>query len=261
VSFLSEILERKRLEVEGRRSQVDAAVLRQSLSPVSRPRGFGASLSKRGGPVRVIAEVKRASPSAGAIRADADAVGLAQRYARGGAAAISVLTDGPGFGGSLDDLRAVRSAVPVPVLRKDFIVDAYQVLEARAAGADAVLLIVAALEQSELASLLKEVAALGMDALVEVHTQRELAQALEVGAQIVGINNRDLTSFKVDLGVSEALLRQIPENVIAISESGVRALEDAVRLRAAGAANLLIGEALVRAPSPETLLTSWSALP
>lgn len=261
MSFLSEILERKRTEVDERIAQVDAATLRRSLNAVSPPRGFRAALTGRGGPVRVIAEVKRASPSAGAIRSDADAVALAKRYAEGGAAAISVLTDGPGFGGSLDDLRAVRAAVQVPVLRKDFIVDPYQVLEARAAGADAVLLIVAALEQAQLASLLEEVASLGMDALVEVHTARELAQALEVGAEIVGINNRDLTSFRVDLAVSEALLPQIPERVVAISESGVRALEDAVRLRAAGASNLLIGEALVRAPSPESLLASWSALP
>lgn len=261
MSFLSEILARKQLEVEARRAAAGERELRARLGEVSPPRGLGAALSPRGGPVRVIAEVKRASPSVGAIDPGVDAVSLATRYARGGAAAISVLTDGPGFGGTLEDLREVRAAVSVPVLRKDFLVDPYQVLEARAAGADAVLLIVAALERDRLALLLEHAAAFGMDALVEVHSADELEIALAAGATIVGINNRNLSTFKVDLAVCEALLPRLPAGVLGVAESGVRTLEDAVRLRTAGASNLLVGEALVRAGTPEALLAEWGALP
>jgi len=261
MSFLSEILAAKRREVESRRAAVSERELRARLAEARPPRGFQAALSPRGGPLGVIAEVKRASPSVGAIDTGVDAVALARRYAAGGARAISVLTDGPGFGGSLEDLRAVREALSIPVLRKDFLVDPYQVLEARAAGADAVLLIVAALAREDLAAMLDVVRSLGMDALVEVHTAAELEVALSVGATIVGINNRDLVSFKVDLAVSEALLPQLPDGVVGVAESGVRTLADAVRLRRAGASNLLVGEALVRAEAPEALLATWSALP
>jgi indole-3-glycerol phosphate synthase len=197
----------------------------------------------------VIAEVKRSSPSVGAIDLSVDAPALASRYARDGAAAISVLTDGPGFGGSLDDLRAVRQAVDVPLLRKDFVVDRYQLLEARAAGADAALLIVAALSRELLSQLLSDCYSLGLEALVEVHDERELETALLVGARIIGVNNRDLRSFNIDLGTSERLIPRIPQSLRAISESGVKGMAEIDRLRAIGAVNFLVGEALVRDPT------------
>jgi indole-3-glycerol phosphate synthase len=206
---------------------------------------------------RVIAEVKRASPSVGSIDARVDAPGLARRYAAAGAAAISVLTDGPGFGGSLEDLSAVRAAVEVPLLRKDFILDRYQLLEARAAGADVVLLIVAALEQGALRRLHDEALALGLEVLVEVHDDAELTRALDVGPRLVGVNNRNLATFAVDLSTSERLVPRIPASVRAVAESGVKTVEDAARLRRAGVTNFLVGEALVRAPSSETLLREF----
>jgi len=203
--------------------------------------------------------VKRASPSAGAIRAGLDAVAQARAYAAAGAAAISVLTDGPGFGGSLADLAAVREAVAVPLLRKDFVVDGYQLLEARAHGADAALLIVAALDADTLRRLLAGCRELGLAALVEVHDEAEVDAALAAGASIVGINNRNLKTFVVDLAVSERLLPRLPASVRGVAESGVRTAEDARRLRRAGAANLLVGEALVRAADPGALLREMTA--
>jgi indole-3-glycerol phosphate synthase len=223
------------------------------------PRPFEAALSLRGGPVRVIAEVKRASPSAGAIRAGLDASAQARAYAAAGAAAISVLTDGPGFGGSLADLAAARAAVDVPLLRKDFVLDRYQLLEARAHGADAALLIVAALDAGALRRLLDACGELGLAALVEVHDAPEVDLALAAGARIVGVNNRDLRTFRVDLAVSEALLPRLPRGVRGVAESGVRTAEDARRLRRAGAANLLVGEALVRAEDPGALLREMTS--
>jgi indole-3-glycerol phosphate synthase len=218
------------------------------------PRGFEAALSLPGGPCRIVAEVKRASPSAGAIAAGLDAVAQARRYEQAGAAAISVLTDGPGFGGSLQDLEAVRASVATPLLRKDFVIDGYQLLEARAHGADAVLLIVAALGRDDLARLLEGCAALGLAALVEVHDAAEVDAALAAGARIVGVNNRDLRTMAVDLAASERLLPALPAGVRGVAESGVRTADDARRLRSAGAVNLLVGEALVRARDPGALI-------
>jgi indole-3-glycerol phosphate synthase len=198
--------------------------------------------------------VKRASPSAGAIRAGLDAPAQARAYAAAGAAAISVLTDGPGFGGSLADLAAVRAAVDAPLLRKDFVLDRYQLLEARAHGADAALLIVAALDDGRLRGLLEACGALALGALVEVHDEAEAERALAAGARVVGVNNRNLRTFAVDLAVSERILPTLPGGVKGVAESGVRSAADARRLRAAGAANLLVGEALVRAADPGALL-------
>jgi indole-3-glycerol phosphate synthase len=254
VTFLAEILARKAVEVEARRSVEPDAELSARVRDAAPPRPFAAALSAAGGPVRVIAEVKRASPSAGAIAAGLDAVAQARRYASAGAAAISVLTDGPGFGGSLADLAAVRVAVDVPLLRKDFVIERYQLLEARAAGADAALLIVAALTPDRLRSLLDDCGALGLAALVEVHDDAELEAALVSGARLVGVNNRNLKTFAVDLAVSERLLPALPVGVKGVAESGIRTAEDARRLRAAGAANLLVGEALVRAADPGQVL-------
>ncbi|WP_243338482.1 indole-3-glycerol phosphate synthase TrpC [Anaeromyxobacter soli] len=254
MTFLAGILARKRDEVEARRAAEPERELAARARDAAPPRPFEAALSLRGGPARVIAEVKRASPSAGPIAAGLDAPGQALRYAAAGAAAISVLTDGPGFGGSLADLSAVRAAVDVPLLRKDFVVDRYQLLEARAAGADAALLIVAALEDGALRELLDACGGLGLAALVEVHDAGEAERALAAGARIVGVNNRDLRTFAVDLATSERILPALPAGVRGVAESGVRTPEDARRLRRAGAANLLVGEALVRASDPGALL-------
>jgi indole-3-glycerol phosphate synthase len=258
-TFLDEILARKRLEVAGRRAALPDRELAARAAAAPPPRPFEALLSPRGGPVRVIAEVKRASPSAGGIDALLDAPAQARRYALGGAAAVSVLTDGPGFAGSLDDLRAVRAAVEVPLLRKDFIVDRYQLLEAREAGADAALLIVAALPPEDLCRLLADCEELGLSALVEVHDLAEAEIALGAGARLVGVNNRNLRTFQVDLATSERILPALPAGVKGVAESGVRTKADAFRLRRAGAANLLVGEALVRAADPARLLAQLSA--
>jgi indole-3-glycerol phosphate synthase len=254
MSFLADILARKRAELEASRSAVPERELEARACDLPAPRGFELALSLPGGPVRVVAEVKRASPSAGAIRAGLDAPAQARAYAAAGVAAISVLTDGPGFGGSLADLAAVRAAVDVPLLRKDFVLDRYQLLEARAHGADAALLIVAALGPDALKRLLGAAADAGLAALVEVHDEAELEAALGAGARIVGVNNRNLRTFAVDLAVSERLLPLLPAGVRSVAESGVRTGEDARRLRRAGAANLLVGEALVRAADPGALI-------
>lgn len=258
MTFLEGILARKREEVAARRATEPDGELEARARAAPPPRGFEAALSLAGGPARIIAEVKRASPSAGAIAAGLDAPAQARRYAAAGAAAISVLTDGPGFGGSLADLAAVRAAVDVPLLRKDFVVDRYQLLEARAAGADAALLIVAALGDDALRALLDDCAALGLAALVEVHDAAEADRALAAGARIVGVNNRDLHTFAVDLAASERILPRLPAGVRGVAESGVRSPEDARRLRRAGAANLLVGEALVRAADPGALIREMS---
>jgi len=254
MSFLADILSRKREEVTARAARLPERELRARLPDLAAPRSLAGALSPPGGPLRVIAEVKRASPSAGAIDAALDAPEQAARYQRAGAAAVSVLTDGPGFGGSLADLESVRAAVDLPVLRKDFVLDRYQLLETRAAGADAALLIVAALPPDRLRSLLADCRTLSLSALVEVHDERELEAALAAGADLVGVNNRDLGTFQVDLAVSERLLPMLPAGVKGVAESGIRTAADARRLRAAGAANLLVGEALVRAGDAGALL-------
>ncbi|HET7826588.1 MAG TPA: indole-3-glycerol phosphate synthase TrpC, partial [Anaeromyxobacter sp.] len=251
---LEGILARKRDEGAARRAARPEDELEAALRDRPPPRDFAGALAARGAPARVVAEVKRASPSAGAIAAGLDAVEQARRYAAAGAAAISVLTDGPGFGGSLADLAAVRIAVDVPLLRKDFVLDRYQLLEARAYGADAALLIVAALDADALRRLLEAAAELALSALVEVHDEAELEAALAAGARTVGVNNRNLRTFAVDLAVSERLLPRVPAGVRGVAESGVRTADDARRLRRAGAANLLVGEALVRAADPGALL-------
>jgi indole-3-glycerol phosphate synthase len=204
--------------------------------------------------VALIAEVKRRSPSAGSIREDLDPVARAGDYAASGAAAISVLTDGPFFGGSLADLRAVASAVSVPVLRKDFILAEEQVLEARACGASAVLLIVRALEGRRLRELLQFAASLHMTALVEVHAAAELAAALEAGAQVIGVNSRDLDTFRIDVEAAWALLAEVPSDRVAVAESGMATVEDVARAARAGADAVLVGTALSAADAPTALV-------
>ena len=208
----------------------------------------------------VIAEVKRRSPGAGAIDPGLDPLGLSAEYEAGGACAISVLTDATWFGGSLDDLRGVREARGVPVLRKDFVIDDIQVTEARSAGADLVLLIVRILEPAMLRDLRAMIDDLGMTALVEVHDEWEVEAALEAGARLVGVNNRDLTVFRTDLAVTERLVRYVPGDVLLVSESGIRDGDDVARVAAAGADAVLVGEALVRSGSPGGLVAEMAAV-
>lgn len=243
MDVLRRILEEKAREVAGLRPRRRA--LEAAARDAAEPRGFARALrSER--EVRVVAEFKRRAPSAGRLAdADADAGAVCRAYARAGAAALSVLTDAAHFGGSLDDLRAARSASSLPVLRKDFVIDPVQVSEARAAGADAVLLIARALDAARLADLAAAAADAGMDALVEVHDGGELASALSAGATLVGINSRDLATFDVDLGRIEALAEEVPEHVTLVGESGVRDAADVRRLGAAGVHAVLVGSALM----------------
>jgi len=210
--------------------------------------------------VALIAEVKRRSPSAGSIREDLDPASRALGYANGGSAAISVLTDGPYFGGSLDDLRSVAARVDVPVLRKDFILAEEQVLEARAAGASAVLLIVRALTPSRLEALQRFAAGLGLAALVEAHTAAETSTALDAGAEIVGINSRNLDTFRIDIDEAWRLFDAVPPHVIAVAESGMANLDDVSRAAEAGADAVLIGTALSAADDPEKLARQISGV-
>jgi indole-3-glycerol phosphate synthase len=200
--------------------------------------------------INIVAECKRRSPSRGVLRANYDARAIATSYAEAGAAAISVLTESTFFDGSLADLQAVRSAVHLPLLRKDFVVSEYQLFEAKAAGADAVLLIVAALTPNRLGALLQRAAALGLDTLVEVHDLSELESALDAGARIVGVNNRNLRTLAVDVNASENLISAMPREVVAMSESGLRASADLLRLRDLGYRAFLIGERLMTASDP-----------
>jgi indole-3-glycerol phosphate synthase len=202
------------------------------------------------GQVALIAEVKRRSPGAGEIRPGLEPAVLGRGYATHGAAAISVLTDGQYFGGSLGDLAAVKAATNVPILRKDFVIDPIQVSEARAAGADAVLLIARILDDAQLVSLRAAATSLGLTALVEVHDEVELERAVHAGAKVIGINNRDLATFKTDLAVTLRLLERVPPDAVVVSESGIRTRADVERLGQEGVHAVLVGEALLRAPDP-----------
>jgi indole-3-glycerol phosphate synthase len=228
------------------------------MRELARPLGEGDALRRAlAAPgVGVIAEFKRRSPSAGALAESPDLTTLVRAYERGGAAAISVLTEGPNFGGSLEDLREARAACSLPILRKDFVVDSYQLLEASAAGADAVLLIVAALEPPELGSLHAEARSLGLDVLVEVHDARELEIAAGIGAELIGINNRDLRDFTVDIDRTERLMAAVPAGVTVVSESGISRPEQIARLAGSGVAGVLVGETLMRAGDPAFALRS-----
>ena len=235
-----------------------AALERRALAMPSSGGRFLAALERRDR-VNVIAECKRRSPSKGVLRADYDAPVIARAYEAAGAAAISVLTEPTFFDGSLSDLAAVRASVTVPVLRKDFIVSDYQILEARAAGAGAILLIVAALSQADLVRLSGSAAALGLDVLVEVHDEVELARACEAaagGQVIIGVNNRNLRTLEVNVRASEELVARMPPNALPISESGLRSREDLERLSALGYRAFLVGERLVTEPDPGRALST-----
>jgi indole-3-glycerol phosphate synthase len=241
---LDEILEVKRAEIERLRPRRDelhrAALLRNDFRP------FASALQQGDGKLALIAEVKKASPSAGVIVEQFDPVAIAKNYARAGVEAISVLTDEQFFQGHLRYLSSIREAVAQPLLRKDFVLDPIQIMEAAAAGADAILLIVAALTQDELTALLETAATYQLDALVEVHTLRELDRALETEARLIGINNRNLATFEIDLAVTETLSEEVPQEIILVSESGIKTAEDLARIKACGVDAVLIGEALMR---------------
>jgi indole-3-glycerol phosphate synthase len=238
------------------REELGRRRLRRPLDGAALPReprrGFRDALSHGG--VAVIAEFKRRSPSAGTIGAEADLRATIEAYRRGGAAALSILTEGPNFGGSLEDLRAAREYSELPLLRKDFVVDVYQLYESITAGADAVLLIVAALQPDALRSLYERARELGLDVLVEVHDGPQLHAALELGAELIGINNRDLRDFSVDIARTEQLLEQIPAGVTVISESGITEPGQVRRLAERGVAGVLVGESLMRSGEPEAAL-------
>jgi len=252
--ILDDILTRTRADLEARKKarpieELDLAISRMEMGPRSL-----AEALRRPGEITCIAEFKRRSPSAGWISENASLTQTVAAYAAGGARALSVLTDAPFFGGALADLELARASCPLPVLRKDFIVDRYQIAEARAARADAVLLIVAALDDSTLAQLLNFARSLKMSVLVETHDEAEVARAVAAGADIIGINNRDLRTFTVDRELASRLRPSIPADRIVVAESGIRNNADVARLRDDGVDAILVGETLMRAPDPAAAL-------
>jgi indole-3-glycerol phosphate synthase len=251
--LLTTILAATRTRVDVQADRVPLDVLRQQARDARPPVGFGAVLARTNG-LHVIAECKRRSPSRGILRREYEPVAIARGYQDAGAAAISVLTEPTFFDGDLDHLRAIRDAVRLPLLRKDFIVCPYQLWEARAAGADAVLFIVAALDDAKLGVLLTEARAIGLDALVEVHDEAELTRAVDAGADLVGVNNRNLRTLEVDMDASRRLAKLMPNHVVAVAESGLKTATDVRDLRAAGYRAFLVGERLMTAPDPGAAL-------
>ena len=256
MDVLSEIIAKKRERVLAATELVPLAQIKHLATEARSnavPHAFRNALQGDG--INVIAEFKRRSPSKGVIRPDADLIQIVKSYEAGGAAAISVLTEEDYFSGSLDDLRVVKASVRVPVLRKDFVFDEYQVYESAAAGADAILLIVAALDDDSLLDLRRLAEhTLGLDVLVEVHTPDEMRRAVACGANLIGVNNRDLRTFEVSLETSVSLAREAPSDALLVSESGLRTREDLRRLHAAGYRGFLIGETLMRAEDPQQAL-------
>lgn len=262
MTVLDDILARKRDEVTRLRRPQTRDLLRSRALAAPPVRDFAAALRPAGEHIAVIGEIKRRSPSKGDLAPDLDPVATAKAYEAGGAAALSVLTDAPFFGGRVDDLTAARAATSLPVLRKDFTIDEVQVYESRAIGADAILLIAAAVTDDALLADLHAIGReLGLAVLVEAHDAAEIDRALLAGATIVGVNNRDLATFKEDLGVGESLASRLPASVIAVAESAVRTPADANRLGAVGFDAVLVGEALVRADDPAALVRGLGAAP
>ena len=259
---LTEIMAWKRREIAPSLRFVADAELAKMNASLPGPPSFATALRRADGSLAVISEIKRRSPSAGDIKAGASSLDQAKRYQAAGADALSILTDEKYFGGTLEDLRGVTaffSSVPspLPCLRKDFMVHPVQVLEAREAGASAILIIVRALNDAEIKTLADAARIAGLDALFEIHTEHELDRAVAHGAKIIGVNNRDLAVFTTDLGLSERLIPRFPRDVIAVSESGISTAADAARARAAGANAVLVGEALMRAPDPARLIAEF----
>jgi len=247
-TFLETVVERTRADLAVRKLALPADELRGRLGPARRGRPFSEALISEG--ISLIAEMKRYSPSRGPIRPDATVSEVVTAYQAAGARAVSVLTEPEWFGGSLDDLVEARSVCELPLLRKDFVVDEYQVLEARAAGADAVLLIVAALSPERLRELMAAASDLGMDSLVEVHDEDEVEAAVEAGAEVIGVNNRNLHSLEVDLETTFRLLADVPAGTVVVAESGITRRDDVDRLERAGVDAILVGEALMTADDP-----------
>ena len=255
--MIEELVGSARAGVERRRAEVPLEELEGKLAERPEQRPFGEALVRPG--LSVIAEFKRRSPSAGQIREGVTPADIARAYEEGGAAALSVLTDAQHFGGSLDDLRAARAACALPVLQKDFIVDRYQLFEAALAGADAILLIVAALGQEDLSRLYDEARGLDLDVVVEVHSEAELETALTVDAEVLGINNRNLDDFSVDPGTTFELITDVPAGKTVVSESGISDRSTLEELERVGVDAVLIGEALMRADSPTAKLRELTA--
>jgi indole-3-glycerol phosphate synthase len=247
-TFLESVVERTQADLARRKRATPRADLEARLGPARRERPFSEALIDEG--ISLIAEMKRASPSRGPIRPGASVAEIVTAYQDAGARAVSVLTESAHFGGSLDDLAEARAACDLPLLRKDFVIDPYQVLEARAAGADAVLLIVAALGRERLGELMGAASDLGMDSLIEVHDEDEVEVAVEAGAELLGINNRDLHSLEVDLGTTFRLMADVPAGTVVVAESGITERGHVADLEDAGVDAILVGEALMRADDP-----------
>ena len=247
MSFLDKIVAAKHRELEAAKAARSEAMVRADAEAAPPSCDFFGPLAMPG-PIKLIAEVKKASPSAGVIRADFEPVEIARTYERYGASCLSVLTDEPFFQGKLEYLKNIRAAVGLPLLRKDFILDKYQVYEARAAGADAVLLIAECLDDCNLRALHNEIIALGMTPLVELYEPTNLQRVLDAGATLVGVNNRDLHTFKTDLDHTLRLREQVPDDCVLVAESGIRNRADVERLQAAGVNAILVGETLMAAP-------------
>ncbi len=264
MDILDRIVERKRAEIAEAEKHISEAALREAAADRRDRRAFKKALEQPGPyGINIIAEIKRASPSKGPIRPDLIPENYARLYEQGGAAALSVLTDRSFFQGGPEDLKAARSAVALPVLRKDFLISSYQIYESAALGADAALLITRILTQTQLKDYLDLAAEIHLDALVEVHTEADIETACRAGATLVGINNRNLKSFQTDIQTAARMVGKLAPNQIPVAESGIQSREDINRLKASGIRNFLIGESLVRAKNPKKLLLmlsgAWNA--
>lgn len=259
-SFLGRIVSLKRGELTHAQKKLSLATLQQMAQAQAAPRDFRRAL-KTGENLAVIAELKKSSPSAGLLREDFDPIRLAKSYAAHGAAALSILTDEKFFGGNLENLQQARNACTLPILRKDFILNPYQIWEARAHGADAILLIVAMLDRTQLFELLCVAAEAGMQALVEVHNGTELDRALLVGANLIGVNNRDLLTFEVTLETTERLSKSIPPSCVRVAESGIKSRRDVERMAACGVDAILVGSHLMQQADPGDALAELTGVP